>query len=336
MLIGMTGRTRLVALGVGLGFTLALPACSGSDSTPPGATGGAGGTAAAGSGGSAAGATGGSSGAAGAGATGGGGGSAGAPGGCSPRATATQAVRVTFQVTWAGSIGTEPGSGTVNVWTRSKLTYTGNAIQAVNNACGTVIPDIVKTPIAGGGKVAADFLPEVWDAQTMPTFATTGTQTGWDVGSTVQMEPTIALVGTTMADPVAAWPPLSAISAVDHDGDGEPGITSVPRATGGYSMPPLSLLQTSHADRLYIASRTTTSVGGTRQSCDRIVGTATVYAFDNHIVGCRRQGGGDCAPNEYQFVDDNRTVYQPGTATYESLILADDATCTDVRAALPM
>ncbi|MCC6215902.1 MAG: hypothetical protein IT376_13640 [Polyangiaceae bacterium] len=320
----MTGRTTWAPWMAGWVALAALSGCSGSDSTPPGGTGGAAATGGSGAGG-----------AGGAGAVGGGG-AGGATGTCPPRTSATQAVHIAFQVTWPGSIGTEPGSGTVHVWTRSRLTYSGSSIAAVNSACGTVIPDITKTPIAGGGKVAADFLPEVWDAPTMPTFPTTGTQSGWDVGSTVTMEPTIALVGTTMSDPLAAWPPLSGVTPVDHDGDGKPGITSTPRGTGGYSLPPLSLLQSSHADQLYIASRTTSAVGGTRQACDRIVGTATVYAFNNHIVGCRKQGGGDCSASEYQFVDDNRTVYQPGAATYESVIVADDATCADVRGALPM
>src|SRR5687767_10087848 len=35
---------------------------------------------------------------------------------CPPRTNATQAIHVTMAVTWAGSVGKNPGSGNVHVW----------------------------------------------------------------------------------------------------------------------------------------------------------------------------------------------------------------------------
>jgi hypothetical protein len=257
----------------------------------------------------------------------------GAP--CPARASATQGMHLMMSVTWAGTVGTNPGAGTVHVWTRSKLTYSGNAITGVNVACGSQLPDIEKTPIAGGGKVQAEFPPTVWDDASMPTFPATGTQSSFDVKSTITITPSPVLLGLTMADPAAAWPALGAVQATDSDGDGKLGITSVPKATGGYSQPPTSLLQTAHADKLYIASRTATSLAGVRDTCDSQKGTAVVSAFDNHVVGCHVAGGGECAKSDYEFIDQNRTVYVVKSATYEAKVVPDGATCADVRAALP-
>jgi len=255
---------------------------------------------------------------------------------CAPITDGTQAVHIMMAVTWPGTIGTEAGSGTVHVWTRSKFKIdASNAITAINSPCGSLIPDIQTTPIAGGGKVQAEFPAAVWTSPSMPTYTATGTQTGFDVGSKVTMSPVAVLVGLTMTDPTAAWPALSAVTGADHDGDGKLGITAVPKATGGYAQPPTSLLRTNKADKLYIASRTTSGTSGTRVACDLQTGPATVTAFDNHVIGCHVAGGGECTASEYQFVDSNRTVYKVTGATFEAKIVADTATCDDVRAALP-
>jgi hypothetical protein len=47
-------------------------------------------------------------------------------------------------------------------------------------------------------------------------------------------------------------------------------------------------------------------------------------------------GGSDCAPNDIAFVDMNRTTYTIMSATAQTKVIADSATCADVRAALPM
>ena len=47
-------------------------------------------------------------------------------------------------------------------------------------------------------------------------------------------------------------------------------------------------------------------------------------------------GGDDCSPTEVNFIDQNRTIYEIVSATAETKIVAETATCADVRAALPM
>jgi hypothetical protein len=321
---------RFIFTTIPLALIALAAACSGSDSTPPGSGGPGGPTGDAGPGGP--GAEGGTT-------------DTGVPppdldaapgASCPARTSATQAVHVMLDVTWPGTVGTNPGSGKVNVWTRSKLTFDkNNNITAVNQACGSVVPEVQTTPIAGGAKVLPEFPGAVWDSPSMSTFPDTGSQTSFDVNSKVNMEASQALVGLTMADPNGAWPSLGQVQSTDSDGDSHPGITSVPRNGGGYSLPPTSLLQTQHADKLYVVSRTITVLRGTRDTCDSEKGTATVTAFDNHIVGCHISGAGECGASDFQFIDSNRTVYQVGAATYEAKVVADGATCADVRAALP-
>ncbi len=256
------------------------------------------------------------------------------PGGCAKRTSGTNALHVTMQVSWGGSIGTEAGKGPVHVWTRSKFTVdASNNITATNVACGSVLPDIKTTPIAGGALVLAEFPGAMWDAPSMPTFPANGSQTGFDVGNEVSMKATTVLLG--LKDPGAAWPPMPSIVGVDHDGDGKLGITSIPKNGGGYARPPTSLLRLNFADKLYIASRTISGTSGKRTSCDNHSGTATVTNFDNHVIGCHVAGGGECSAGDAKFIDDNRTVYKVESATYEAKIVPDTATCADVRAALP-
>jgi len=247
----------------------------------------------------------------------------------------TQAVHITMQVTWPGSIGTESGSGVVHVWTKSKFTITGTSIAATNNPCGSQIPEITKTPIAGGGKVLAEFPAAIWNSTAMPSFPASGTHGGHVIGAKMQMTATPVIVGTTLSDPKGAWPAVGAIVGVDHDGDGAKGITSVPRNGGGYSLPPTSLLRTKSADKLYIASRTTSALDGVRDTCTTTKGTANIANFDNHIIGCHVAGAGECTQSEWEFIDQNRTVFKVTSATYETKIIDDAANCDAVRAALP-
>jgi hypothetical protein len=71
-------------------------------------------------------------------------------------------------------------------------------------------------------------------------------------------------------------------------------------------------------------------------SCDEGDGTSDFIHFNNHVIGCHVSGGGECTAAETKFVDDNRTIYTPMRGTVETKIIPDDATCADVRSALPI
>jgi hypothetical protein len=68
-------------------------------------------------------------------------------------------------------------------------------------------------------------------------------------------------------------------------------------------------------------------------------GMATVKYFDNHVVGCHINGASTCttgmANTQADFLDQNRTIYTPGMATFVAKALPDGAGCSDVTIALP-
>ena len=343
---GRAPTPRTVAVAVALAVWALLPACASNSNSEikgdGGAAGAGGGTAvqtgsggSAGSGSADAGAGGapGTGGATGSGGTGGGGG-----GSACPSLTAyTQADHTILNVTWPAGLATMGGTGQVHIWNKTAFTASGNTLSATSQACGTVLPPTGLTALGGGGMVLIEIPNASWDAPTMPKFQFQATQSGWNVGSTMSYSYT-ALVGLTLTDPTVAWPTsyTGITMTVDADGDGNPALTSVPRTGGGFVAPPTSITQTARVDLVYIVSRNAVSVMATRSACDQASGTVTFTHFDNHVVGCHVMGGADCMPNETNFVDQNRTIYQVSTATFQSKTVASTATCADVRAALPM
>jgi hypothetical protein len=181
-----------------------------------------------------------------------------------------------------------------------------------------------------------------WDAAGMPSFPLTETQTGWNVGSMVSNSYAV-MIGYTMANGATAdWPTshTGITMTQDSDGDMNPGLTSLPRNGGGYVLPPTSaigaVLGGARADKVYLVTRNVATNMMTRTSCDESSGTTTFAHFDNHVVGCHVSGGDECMPSEIDFIDTNRTKFQVMSATIKTKIVADGATCADVRTALPM
>jgi hypothetical protein len=77
-------------------------------------------------------------------------------------------------------------------------------------------------------------------------------------------------------------------------------------------------------------------LAGTRDSCTSAKGSADVTKVDSHVVGCRIKGGGNCDATQTNFIDSNQPKFTVKSATYEMKQVPKDATCADVRAALPM
>jgi hypothetical protein len=278
-------------------------------------------------------------GAAGAGGTMGTAGTTGAGGGtCAARATYTEASHLIVNVTWPAGTASVKGSGQLHIWGKAALTATGNALSGTLQACGIVLPPTTLTALGGGGMIQIEVPTAAWDAPSMPHFEIDGTQTGPNRGDTLSYS-YAALVGFTMADAATApWP--SSYTGItmtnDAEADMNVGLTAVPRSGGNYTLPPTSILKSSRADELYIVVRQVTSAMLTRTACDRSSGSATFTFLNNHVVGCHVLGGNDCTPSDITFIDQNRTIYEITGATAETKIIAETATCADVRAALPM
>ena len=272
---------------------------------------------------------------------GGGGGTGGAgidAGPCDPRTAYTDASHLIVNVSWPAGTASMRGDGQLHVWGKVVYTASGNTVTGMLQACGISLPATTLTALAGNGMIQIEVPNDAWEAPSMPRFPIDVTQTSWDVGSTVNLGYT-ALIGFTMADPsTAPWP--SSYSDItmtnDAEGDMHVGLTAIPRSDGTNKLPPTSILQMARADQLYIVIRQVTSATLTRTACDRASGPATFAFLNNHVVGCHIMGASDCMPNDVNFIDTNRTIYDITSATAETKVVADTATCADVRAALPM
>lgn len=272
-----------------------------------------------------------------------GGGPATEPGGtCAARTSWTEALHYTLQVTWPSTTAGAAGEGKIDIWSRVKFTADGTALEVGLHACGSVLPETNLTALGqiatGGEKVLIEVPEAVWDAPSIPTTMATGTHSGFDAGSDFEFS-YVSLLGVTMSDPMGEWPESGAdLETFDLEEDGPAGYTAKPRAGGGYVLPPTAVGlggSADSADQVYLVSRQAMTLTGTRSSCDEHSGTAMVTAFDNHVVGCHIEGGDECSADQADFVDQNRMRYMVTSGTYEAKVVPDDASCGDVRAALP-
>jgi len=268
------------------------------------------------------------------------GGSGNSGGACEARTEWTEASHYVLQVTWPATTAAQMGTGHVDIYSRVKFKATGNDLTGELYACGLSLPEASLTVAAqlatGGQKIFIDVPTMVWDASGTMSTMVTGKQSASDIGSTIETA-SLSLQGVKMSDPMAAWPASGAsMETFDFDMDGMPGYTSTPRSGGGYVLPPTALGiagSAPSADKLYLVSRVGMKISGKRTSCDAHSGTATVTAFNNHVVGCHVKGAAECDKNQADFVDQNRMVYEASSATYEAKVVPDSATCNDVRAA---
>jgi len=357
----MEPRFDIRSAGIILAVLIPAFSCSGSSSSEPGGLGSGSGTTSGAGGGAATtssttGATTSSAtvstttGGAGGGSTTGGGGAPGAGGAgmgaCSPLTSVTLGVHVIMDVSWTGdNIRIVAGTGKVHLWNRAKLAINGTMVSGDETAaCGSTLPEFMLGTIGGfvvgGTKVQVLIPDQIWDSPAMPKFHSQGTLSSWSVGGAADLDPTVALVGVTMANPMGPWPTAAAINmqmaAVDADADMKPGFTATSRNDTPYTYPPTATLGGAKADLIYIATRTVVALHGHLTTCDDISGTANVTMFDNHVVGCHVFNGGECDATQADFVDTSRTIYTPTGATFTAKKLADGATCAAVRAALPM
>ncbi len=304
------------------------------------ATGGTGGMATGGTGGAATGGTGGAS----TGGTGGAGtGGTGGSGACD--LSGTWGTYIDSPVTWKGTGALSAGSGHLREWLLSTRTQNGNKTVDKAVPCRIVLPDFQSTPLLGE-KYGTRFPNASFDKGKVPATTLNGTLSGTTTGSTFSTPNTALLLGLSMANAATAtWPATSSgITSRDDDADNHPGFT-VNAATGaGYSNFPvaLQLPPLPRADRLYLATRTVASLSGKLTSCTQIDGSVKFAvlggtpAINSHVLGCRRVGGANCTTQERDFVDNNQPAFAPAAGSVmKSVKLANNATCSDVRSALP-
>jgi hypothetical protein len=265
--------------------------------------------------------------------SGGSAGAAGSAGGCPT--TYTMANLLVMDVSWDGTFALNAGSGKVYTWVKTKFVENGANITTETITCGTTLPVIMTTPIAGGNNVLPEIPNTAWDSAANPKVMGTATKSG----NMLTVNPVAMLVGMTLTDAAnAAWPAATQIMTVDQDSDGKPGVTAIPREGNGFAAPPTSVAQTSVTDKIYLVSRVVSTSSATVVGCPETQsGTGTVSKFDNHVVGCHVKGGAECSADEAAFVDSNSPAFKPtaGSGKFTAKRVADTATCAEVRAAVP-
>ncbi|MGA7120758.1 MAG: hypothetical protein WBY94_11705 [Polyangiaceae bacterium] len=274
---------------------------------------------------------------------------------CAPQTRLTLAAKISLAVTWPATTAANAGSGTALIWLLQDYAVNGTALSGSSQICGLSLPDIQLSGLgqiaAGGAKVQIQIPPSVWAKTTMPTFTTTATQSGWDPQSTFAGDPSVALIGiglpagsdpATYAWPSSSWSLPQGTTFPDADGDMNPAVTATPLNGSGYVYPPTAIGlggSAPVADQVFIASRNSVALSGTWTSCSDLSGAATVKLFDNHVVGCHISGGKACttgaANTQADFLDQNRTIYAPGKATFVAKSIGASATCSDALAAIP-
>jgi hypothetical protein len=257
---------------------------------------------------------------------------AGSGGGDTCPTSYSTATHIVINVSWKGTTVLKAGSGQVHLWSKSDTVESGSTGTVIGQSCGSVLPAITTTAIAGSEKILPEMPDATWDAASMPKFTGSLTKNG----NTVTIDPGVALVGLSMSNPLASWPSATSITGVDHDSDGNLGVTAIPKTTSGFSAPPTEITKTHRADKLYLAIRNVMTLSSTFEGCpETTTGTANVTNFENHVIGCHVKGGGECDSTQASFVDTNRTVFILGSATFSSTRISAAASCADVRAALP-
>jgi hypothetical protein len=267
-----------------------------------------------------------------------------APGGCPVQKNLTLAVHIVMDASWPSTLSTAAGTDKIHVWNLTKVQVNGTELSGDDTrTCGTVLPPFNLSGagqlVTGGQKVHIEFPFSIWEAPTIPRLRSQGRLSGWNPGSMLNIDGTVALIGLTMDDPAAAWPEdYTGIKAVDADGDGKPGFTAIPKSGDGFVQPPTGidlLRRPPPTDQIYVASRTVIGLQGMLTSCTDVSGPAQVMFFDSHVVGCHVRGGADCTADQTDFVDQGRTIYKINGATFTAKQIPENATCADVRAALP-
>jgi hypothetical protein len=230
-------------------------------------------------------------------------------------------------------------------------------------ACGMEMPSVTLTaigdmamgvPSGQTGMLFVGFPATSWNG--VPPVHVTGILGGWSDGSSVAIDPVVALYGLRSTSPFAdgtmRWPASeTAIASGDLTyangtpyvaGAGFPGILGIYDSTPPYYAPVTSLATSSpRAGQVSVVLRTQIRLyGKTRNGCTAPFGQAFVNDLNLRIVACQlagTDGGSDglCTSSQVDFIDSNTTQFTPGTGEFMSGQLPANASCADVFNAEP-
>jgi hypothetical protein len=265
--------------------------------------------------------------------------------------------RITIEVSWApqglNGIILASGTGQIRQWVEGVRVQNGTTLSDSSVVCGIQLPDFKETTIAGGETYGVKFPDSLFDTDILPGFTVTAGLTGLSPGATYSTTTTAVLLGLTMANPTVDPWPATVTTRDDMDHDGKPGVTAGVAQGAPYSDIPTEipglLQQPARAVQLYLAIRQVTVATATVTDCKDMTGTVLIpqiqskYAIDSHVLGCALADGGDCSvdtssssSSQASFIDNSQPIFTPsGVTNFQSKLMAPDAGCADVRAALP-
>ena len=247
------------------------------------------------------------------------------------------ALRLSVNVNWSNTY-IQSDSGTMVYWARLNLTQAGGALSGTITLCGLSIPDFQNSmvPERYGISLAATVFE-----QSIPSIAVSGTFSATPSPS-FSLNRTALLMGATLADPINdSWPSLGQLDGTDHDNDGRDGMNVDYRSGSGYAYPPTTATYVpppARARQSDLAARSRFQLGGNLTSCTSASGSANVSAIEQHTLGCRLDGGGNCNSTQYQHLDQNDPRYTPQSAAFSLSRLGNPGatvSCAAIRAALP-
>lgn len=256
-------------------------------------------------------------------------------------ATGVWAIKVETPVTWPGTFVVQGGTGTVKNWIKANRVQNGLEIVDTASLCGVETPDYQSTAMFGSEKYGLRFPAALFDGNLLPTFPLTGTLSSREIGASYTSGAVATVVGAAMTDAARdVWPSNgAALTQLDSDADGKPGVAGDMATDPGFSLPPVNAFRTARANRVHVAFRQALTSTGTVKSCSRTDGTGTIAvinnkpAIDSHVLGCRKEDGTDCNASEYKLMDSAAPVYAPsGEAVITMVKVAPETTCADIRA----
>jgi hypothetical protein len=126
------------------------------------------------------------------------------------------------------------------------------------------------------------------------------------------------------------------LTTADQDADRKPALTALPQRGDGFLRLPVSAAQLEFVDQMYIAWRLRLRASRSASDCSAQALQLEPVSFDFTLVGCSVEARGECTPDETRFIAGRIPRFTLGTTgTWSEREISSEASCSEVRAALP-
>jgi hypothetical protein len=261
------------------------------------------------------------------------------------------AVDLRLEVTWNDTTlaGIVPllrrGTGEIRIQTVVDVAGPLEQATGTLRTCSAKLPDFATENLLVSEHYSAYFPDSVWDSPSMPSYPVALRYACAKPGCELVVEQVVASYGASVTSP---WPERSegtaALTLVDHDGDGYPGVSVLTRGPGEldafgqpYSQLPVSWTLNARAPKIGVPLRVNIALSGKQVQCGLFTGRVGQANVDARAVACRAVPGNgsaelDCNDNQVQFLDQNFPAWTVVGGRFQAVRVAASTTCADVRA----